>query len=150
LLQHDSFLNLFQQGMQQTYDFNFGSSSTPPGSRRGRVHQADEVEAALTAAGLMPPRPPGWITEPEDLVRLLTSAGFSNVGVDKDTHSFRYADADEYWQQARGTGLRHTLDALGATQNELVRSAVAERMRRYQRPDGFYLAATALLAVADR
>jgi O-methyltransferase / aklanonic acid methyltransferase len=115
-----------------------------------RVHQADEVEAALTAAGLMPPRPPGWITEPEDLVRLLTAAGFSNVGVDKDTHSFRYADADEYWQQARGTGLRHTLDALDATQNELMRSAVAERMRQYQRPDGFHLAATALLAAADR
>jgi ubiquinone/menaquinone biosynthesis C-methylase UbiE len=115
-----------------------------------RAHQANEVEAALTASGLMPPRFPGWITEPEDLARLLTDAGFSNVRVDTDTHSFRYANADDYWQQARGTGLRRTLDALDAAQSERVHSALVLRMRPYQRPDGYYLAATALLAVANR
>lgn len=114
------------------------------------AHQAYEVEAAMTAAGLMPPRFPGWITDPEDLRQLLGGAGFSNVRVEMDTHSFRYSGAEEYWQQARGTGLRRTLDALDAAQSERVRSILVERMRPHHRPDGFHVAATALLAVASR
>jgi ubiquinone/menaquinone biosynthesis C-methylase UbiE len=114
------------------------------------AHQAHEVEVAMKAAGLMPPRFPGWITDPEDLTRLLAGAGFSNVHVEMDTHSFRYSGAEEYWQQARGTGLRRTLDALDAAQSARVRSILSERMRPHQRADGFYLAATALLAVANR
>jgi hypothetical protein len=43
-----------------------------------------------------------------------------------------------------------TLDSLDSTQTERVRSALVERMRQHQRPDGFYVAATALLAVANR
>jgi hypothetical protein len=46
--------------------------------------------------------------------------------------------------------MRRTLDALDSAQSKRVRSALAERMRPHQRPDGFYLAATALLAVARR
>ena len=66
------------------------------------------------------------------------------------THSFRYANADHYWEQARGTGFRRTLDSLDSAQTERVRSALVERMRQHQRSDGFYVAATALLAAANR
>jgi ubiquinone/menaquinone biosynthesis C-methylase UbiE len=116
-----------------------------------RVQQAQEVVAAMIAVGLTPPRSPGWITDPGDLARLLAAAGFGNVRVDMDSHSFRYADADDYWQQARGTGLRGILDDLDSAQSQRLRAALADRMRPHQRPDGFFhLAATALLAVADR
>jgi ubiquinone/menaquinone biosynthesis C-methylase UbiE len=114
------------------------------------THQVKEVDLAMTAAGLMPPRSPGWIKEPDQLARLLTATGFSNVHVNMDTHSFRYVNIDDYWGQARGTGLRRTLDSLDSAQTERVRSALVERMRQHQRPDGFYVAATALLAVANR
>jgi ubiquinone/menaquinone biosynthesis C-methylase UbiE len=113
-----------------------------------RVHQANEVENALSAAGITPQRAPGWITESEDLTRLLIAAGFTGVQVHVDKFSFRYENAEEYWQQARGTGMRRILDALDPVQIGQVRSALAERMRPHQQPDGFHLAATALLAVA--
>jgi ubiquinone/menaquinone biosynthesis C-methylase UbiE len=115
-----------------------------------RAHQASEVEWALRQSGITPPIPPGWIAEAEHLARLLTDAGFADAKVDTDTHSFRYADVEEYWQQARGTGLRRALDALDAVQNERVRTALVERMRPHHRPDGFYVPATALLAIASR
>jgi SAM-dependent methyltransferase len=111
-----------------------------------RVTQASEVEAVLREHG-GPTKHPGWITEPEELNQLLTSVGCTGVRVDADAHTFRYADVDQYWQQARGTGLRSALDALDAVQAERARRALADRMRAYQRPDGFYVAATALLAV---
>jgi ubiquinone/menaquinone biosynthesis C-methylase UbiE len=113
-----------------------------------RVHQASEVEAALSAAGITVRRAPGWITESEDLTQLLAAADFTGVQVNGDTFSFRYENADEYWQQARGTGMRRMLDDLDPVQTEHVRSALAERIRPHQRADGFHLAATALLAVA--
>jgi ubiquinone/menaquinone biosynthesis C-methylase UbiE len=113
------------------------------------AHQAQEVEAAMVALGLMPPKFPGWITEPDDLARLLATAGFQNVRVDMDTKSFRYANPDEYWEQARGTGMRRTLDALDAAQSKSLRSALTTRMGLHQRPNGYYVPATALLAVAN-
>lgn len=112
-----------------------------------RVHQASEVEAALSAAGITPQRAPGWITESEDLTRLITSAGFTGVQVHTDTFSFHYGSVEEYWQQARGTGMRRMLDNLDSVQTERIRSALAERMQHHQQPDGFRVSATALLAV---
>ena len=123
-----------------------------PGGRVGlstwHRSQAHEIEAIIKEMG-GPPKPPGWITEPEELKGLLTRAGFADVRVDLDTHPFRYADIDEYWQQARGTGLRTALDSLDATQTARVRTILAERMRPYQRADGFHVPATALLALAS-
>jgi hypothetical protein len=55
---------------------------------------------------------------------------------------------EQYWQNARGTGLRHRLDTLDDEQKERVRTALAERVRDRQRPDGLHLEATALLATA--
>ena len=110
------------------------------------LSQACEVEAILHKMG-GPSKPPGWITEPEVLKDLLTRADFTGVRVDLDAHTFRYADLEEYWQQARGTGLRRALDALDAVQTERVRQALADRVRPHQRADGLYLSATALLAV---
>ena len=115
-----------------------------------RVDQASEIKAVLTELGMKPPEQGGWITEPGELSRLLTRAGLTAVRVQEDSQSFRYADVDEYWRQARGTGFRRVLDALDAAQAERVRGALTERVRPYRRPDGIYLPATALLAVASR
>jgi ubiquinone/menaquinone biosynthesis C-methylase UbiE len=115
-----------------------------------QTHQASEVEAALIAAGVVVPRMPGWIPESADLAELLIAAGFDSVKVDADAFSFRYQDAEEYWQQARGTGMRRTLDALDQTTTEQVRATLVERMRPHHKDDGFHLGATALLATATR
>jgi len=115
-----------------------------------KTHQAIEVEVALVSAGIVVPRLPGWITESADLAQLLIAAGFGSVQVDADTFSFRYQDAEEYWRQARGTGMRRTLDALDQAKTEQVRATLMERMRPHQKDDGFYLGATALLATAIR
>ena len=67
-----------------------------------------------------------------------------------DSMDFRYADAEEVWQQARGTGQRRILDTLDATQKKHAVSLLTERMNPHQRHDGCYITATALLAVANR
>lgn len=125
-----------------------------PGGRLGVstwcVTSTSELEPVLTELGMRPPRHPGWITEPEDLSRVLTQAGFTDVSVNTDSHSFRYSGVEEYWRQARGTGMRRALDALTIDQAERARAALADRVRSHQRPDGLYLSATALLAVAGR
>ena len=46
--------------------------------------------------------------------------------------------------------MRRVLDALDETQAVRLRAALAERVRRYQRPDGIHVPAAALLAVAKR
>ena len=114
-----------------------------------RVAQNSELEAVLADMGMKPPKQPGWITEPQALESLLTRAGFYDVRVKLDSHSFRYADADEYWQQARGTGMRRALDALDHAQMQRAHAALAERIQPYQRNDGIYLSSTALIAVGN-
>jgi SAM-dependent methyltransferase len=115
-----------------------------------RIEQTSELKTVMTELGMGPPGQPGWITEPDELSRLLTRTGFTNVRIQVDSQSFRYTDVDEYWRQARGTGFRRVLDALDAVQAERVRAALAERVRPHQRPDGIYLPAAALLAVGNR
>lgn len=125
-----------------------------PGGRMGvstwRVSQGDDLRAVLDELGLGGPGEPGWITDPDELARLLGEAGFLDVRVMVDAKVFRYADLGQYWQNARGTGLRQRLDALDAEQTEQTRAALAERVRLHQRPDGIYLEATALLAIGRR
>ncbi len=88
--------------------------------------------------------------DPADVERPLIAAGFADVSVQIDTAIFRYADVDEYWRNARGTGLRRWLDALDAVQVERVKAALAERLQPHRRPDGIYLTAAALLVVVSR
>jgi O-methyltransferase / aklanonic acid methyltransferase len=114
------------------------------------VTQAHELDEAMIVSGMNLQRSPGWITEPGDLSRLLMRAGFTDLCVTVDWQSFRYSGVDEYWQQARGTGMRRALDALDAGQTERLRAALSERMHPHQRPDGIYVPAAALLAVAVR
>jgi ubiquinone/menaquinone biosynthesis C-methylase UbiE len=114
------------------------------------IDQAGELKAVAIELGLKIPEPPGWITEPDDLSRVLTRAGFPNVRVEKDAHAFRYADLDEYWRQARGTGFRRILDSLDEKTTQRMAAALAERVRPHQKADGLYLTSTALMAVADR
>jgi ubiquinone/menaquinone biosynthesis C-methylase UbiE len=115
-----------------------------------RVHQNSELDAAMRELGMTRPAQPGWITEPEELSRLLGTAGFTDVSVDIGSHEFHYADVDEYWRQARGTGMRRALDALDAVEAERVRAALSSRVLGGQRSGSFYSSSTALMAVANR
>ena len=125
-----------------------------PGGRLGvstwRVSETEDLATVLDALGLGRAASPGWITEPDDLVRSLGRAGFTDIRVVADSETFCYADLEQYWQTARGTGQRRILDALDPAQIARVRATLAERLRAYQRPDGFHVVATALLAVASR
>jgi ubiquinone/menaquinone biosynthesis C-methylase UbiE len=125
-----------------------------PGGRIGistwQVSQADDVRVVLDELGLGGPGEPGWITDPDELAGLLQRAELPNVKVKIDSKTFRYADLDEYWQTARGTGQRRRLDVLKPEETERVRAALADRVKRHHRVDGIYLEATALLARAER
>jgi SAM-dependent methyltransferase len=115
-----------------------------------RVTQAADLEAAMRELGMARPPQPGWVTEPDVLVPLLKAAGFSDVSVDVDSHAFHYTSIDEYWRQARGTGMRRALDALDVGQAERARAALTSRVLGDQRTEGFYSTSTALIAVANR
>jgi hypothetical protein len=52
---------------------------------------------------------------------------------------FRPAGPTEYWQPARGTGLRGGLGALDVARGARVQSILAERMRPHQRPHVFHV-----------
>jgi ubiquinone/menaquinone biosynthesis C-methylase UbiE len=123
-----------------------------PGGRIGvstwQVSQAEDLAIVLHDLDLGGQHVVDWFTDPDELASLLTNAGFTDVRVIADTHAFRYDSVDDYWQNARGTGLRRWLDALDAEQTERVRAALANRVRPHTRPDGLYLEATALLATA--
>jgi hypothetical protein len=123
-----------------------------PGGRIGastwQVSQAEDVRVVLDELGLGGPGEPGWITDPGELGDLLKRAGFADVRVRVDSTAFRYADLEEYWQSARGTGQGRRLDALNPEETERVRGALAERVSPHQRADGIYLEARALLASA--
>jgi O-methyltransferase/aklanonic acid methyltransferase len=115
-----------------------------------RVSQAELLSATLDDLGFAGQNAPGWITEPDELTRLLTGAGFGDVRVTADTSTFCFDSVDQYWQNARNTGLRRRIDPLDAEQAQRVRAALAERLRPFERADGIYVEATALLAVAGR
>ena len=125
-----------------------------PGGRLGvstwRVSSTEDLAVVLKELDLLPPRAPGWITDPDDLARPLVRAGFADVRVVADSATFHYADVEHYWQHAHCTGQRHSLDPLTPAQLERTRAVLAERLRPHQRPDGLHLVATALLAVASR
>ena len=93
-----------------------------------RVTQNSEIETAMAEVGMPRAKQPGWITEPDDLSKLLTTAGFTDVSVTVDSHSFRYANVEAYWQQARGTGMRRALDGLNAADTERLRDALRRRV----------------------
>jgi SAM-dependent methyltransferase len=113
-----------------------------------RVSQTGEIEAAMVELGIHRAKQPGWITEPDDLSKLLKAAGFTDVSVKVDSHSFRYADVEEYWRQARGTGMRRTLDELNAADAERLRSTLTRRVNPERLE--FYSTSAALIAVGCR
>ena len=49
-----------------------------------RVSQTSEIEAAMVELGIHRAKQPGWITEPDDLSKLLKAAGFTDVSVKID------------------------------------------------------------------
>lgn len=126
-----------------------------PGGRLGvstwRITQTADLDAVLAQIGIadvagnhVPFRDPAYVE------RALVAAGFAAVRVHDDPATFRFADLTEYWQTARGTGLRRWLDQLDAAQAERVATALAERLQSRHQADGFYLPAEALLATASR
>jgi O-methyltransferase / aklanonic acid methyltransferase len=115
-----------------------------------RVAQGADLHPVLKEMGIVHQREPGWITEPDILEALIRRNGFTDIGVKMDSMDFRYTDAEDVWQTARGTGMRRLLDRLDATQKQRALSLFTERMKPHQRDDGYYLRATALLAVATR
>jgi ubiquinone/menaquinone biosynthesis C-methylase UbiE len=114
-----------------------------------RVSQTSEIEAAMTELAMPRMRIPGWITEPDELSKLLAAAGFTSISVKADSNAFGYTGIDEYWRQARGTGMRGALDALSAADAARLRDTLARRVN----PGGageFSSTSTALIAVASR
>ena len=96
------------------------------------------------------PSPPGWITDPEVLAGLLRQAGFADIQVVADTHTFLRPSLDVYWQDALGSGVRRSIDTLDAEQTVHVRAALAERLEQYRQGDRYHVPATALVATANR
>jgi SAM-dependent methyltransferase len=117
-----------------------------------RVSQGDDLAATLAQLGLMRMDDATALhfNTPERLDAPLVAAGFTTVRVESDEAIFRYADLEQYWQDARGTGLRRWLDALDSEQHERVRAALAARLAPHRDADGIALASSALLAVASR
>jgi O-methyltransferase / aklanonic acid methyltransferase len=114
-----------------------------------RVAQTGEIEDAMAELGMQRAKQPGWITEADKLSKLLAGAGFTDVSVRADSHSLRYADVEEYWRQARGTGMRRVLDELSTRDSKRLRDSLTRRLT----PDGhskFSVTSTALIAVAGR
>ena len=117
-----------------------------------RVSPAEDLHTVLGELSLLGnnyQRPPGWITEPDDLARVVVDAGFTDVQVVEDSLSVVYADVEQYWHSLRGNFTRRIADGLDAAQTERARAALTERFRAYERPDGIHVVATALLAVGS-
>ncbi len=126
-----------------------------PGGRLGvstwRVAQADQLGAVVAQLGLADASDDiAHFRNPDNLERPLIAAGFSAVRVQDDPTTFRFTGVGEYWETARSTGLRRWLDRLDAAQLDHARTALAERLRPFQQPDGYYVGAAALLATAVR
>jgi len=115
-----------------------------------RISQVEDLAAVLRDLGWEVPVEPGWITEGETLAELLRQAGFVDETVYTVTRPLRFASLELYWQNARGTGLRQTLDRLDVAQESEVRAALAARLRPFAGYAGLSVPATALLAVARR
>ena len=94
------------------------------------------------------PGEPGWISDPEELARLLIDAGFVDVTLRVGSHAVAYADLDEYWRAAHTTGERRRLAKLDGEQTEQVRRALAAFVARYQHLDGLHIPAAALQSSA--
>ena len=95
-------------------------------------------------------RPPGWITDADDLARAVKDAGFADVQVIDDSLAFVFEDVEQYWHSIRGNLSRRIADGLDAVQLERARAALTERFRAYERPDSIHVVATALLEIGSR
>ena len=117
-----------------------------------RVSQGQDLAATLASLGLMQLDEVSALSfnTPERLETPLAAAGFADAHAASDETVFRFTDLEQYWQDARGTGLRRWIDALDPAQRERAVAALAARLAPHQRADGLYLASSAMLAVAVR
>ena len=69
-----------------------------------RLAQGADLQPVLKEMGIPRSQNPGWITEPNRLKALIHRNGFTNINVQMDSMDFRYSDAEDVWQTARGTG----------------------------------------------
>ncbi len=117
-----------------------------------RISQGQDLAATLAGLGLMQLGDVAALNfnTAERVEAPLTAAGLPAARATSDDTVFRFTDLEQYWQDARGTGLRRWLDALDDEQRERARAALAARLAPHQRADGLYLASSAMLAVAER
>lgn len=108
-------------------------------------HETQAYDLEQVLKGMTLPSADLPLKQPEEVERLLLDAGFTEVRVQLDPATFPFADLDDYWQCARGTGLRPALDHLTAEQTAWVRERLAERIAT---DCGVSAVARAVLAVA--
>ena len=114
-----------------------------------RVAQADDLAAVMIALGLADAADElGPFRDPAAAARALADAGFADARVWGDEAIFRYADLDDYWRTARGTGLRRWLDQLRPEQAAQARELLLARLHDPGDADHLHAKATANLAVA--
>ena len=112
-----------------------------------RTTQADDLQHVLPEAGAEIRA----LADPDALASALAGAGLADVAVVESRATFRYADLEDYWQCARGTGLRRIVDGLAPAAADAVRAALATRVAGAVAADGsLALAASALIATARR
>jgi SAM-dependent methyltransferase len=116
-----------------------------------QVSPAQDLREVLVHLGIIGEIGEGLrFPDPAAVVEPLAAAGFVAMRARIDTATFRYDDLDAYWQNARGSVLRWSLDALDDGQVERVKAALTDRVQHQWRADGLHLTATAVLAVASR
>lgn len=117
-----------------------------------RVSQGDDLSVVLGLLGFadLSEDPALVFGDPETVERPLLAAGFTSVEMRIEAATFRYTGVEQYWQNARSTGMRRWLDSLNADQIEQTKSTLSSRTQLQTRPDGIYLDSSALLAVATR
>jgi ubiquinone/menaquinone biosynthesis C-methylase UbiE len=91
---------------------------------------------------------PAALSDPDHLERLLTTAGFDEVSIVKETRKVAFGSFDEYWGaiEAGGGRMGQFYLALRTAERRAVQAEVRERMAQFQAGRRLILKAEALIA----
>jgi hypothetical protein len=110
----------------------------------------------LEELGHMPPPEAGApgilaLGDQERLRGLFTEAGFAEPQIDEVPFTWRFADADDYWEFLTGAAgaLAMVLRRLEETERARVREEIADRVSPFDGSDGIELPALSLVASAS-
>lgn len=112
--------------------------------------QAEDLSEVLTEFGHPESLAPGWIDDADQLAQVLREGMFRAVEVRAETITFRYENLEQYWQNARGTGLRGTIDTMAPELERRVRDALSRRLTVGDGIEGVQADAVALIGTARR